>query len=284
MKTLIAIFLVLSSVSTARSQEELNVMSFNIRLNHAGDSLNAWPYRKDKVASQILFHQVHLLGVQEALHEQMVDLRQRLPSYKYVGVGRADGKEKGEYSAIFYGTVRIRLLNAQTFWLAEKTDEPGLKGWDAAIERIVTWAFFEDRVTGKRFYHFNTHFDHVGKVARRESAALLLRKTKQIAGNAPVIVTGDLNANPSDEPVQVLIDSTNVDHFTDAKQISAQAHYGPTGTFNGFRSKETSDLPIDYIFVRNGIGVLRHATLSQTWQGRFSSDHFPVLAVLKIAN
>ncbi|HEY0356130.1 MAG TPA: endonuclease/exonuclease/phosphatase family protein, partial [Flavisolibacter sp.] len=204
------------------SAQELNVMSFNIRLNIASDSLNAWPYRKDKVASQILFHQTHLLGVQEALHNQMMDLQAQLKAYRYVGVGRADGKEQGEYSAIFFDTTRLELLETETFWLAEQTQVPGMKGWDAAIERIVTWAKFRDRKSRKVFYHFNTHFDHMGKEARKQSAKLILAKVKEIAGNHPVIVTGDFNAQPNDEPIKILTDSPNRDKLIDAKSVSQQ--------------------------------------------------------------
>jgi endonuclease/exonuclease/phosphatase family metal-dependent hydrolase len=257
-------------------------MTFNIRYDNAGDSLNAWQYRKDKAASQILFHNVHLLGVQEALHNQLEDLKERLHHFKYAGVGRADGKEKGEYSAIFYDTLRLRLLHTETFWLAEQTNVPGKKGWDAAIERIVTWAKFKDKKTGKIFYHFNTHFDHIGKIARRESAKLLLQKVNEIAGSARSIITGDFNAMPNDEPIQVITGKANTNHLTDTKEISLEPHYGPTGTFNSFKSMEQSDQPIDYIFIRKNIQVLKHATLSQGWQGRFSSDHFPVYAVLKL--
>lgn len=244
--------------------------------------MNAWPHRKLQAAGQVLFHQVHLLGVQEALHDQMEDLQGELKEYKYVGVGRTDGKQKGEYSAIFYDTTRLRLLQSKTFWLSEHPDSIGQKGWDAAIERIVTWARFQDRKTGKQFFHFNTHFDHIGKEARRESARLLLQQVAGIAKKTPVIVTGDFNAQPGDEPITVLLDGTGPDHLIDAKSVSSLPHYGPTGTFNGFRSKETGNQPIDYIFIKNGIRVMRHATLSQTWQGRFSSDHFPVFAAVEI--
>ena len=266
----------------AEAQNQLNVMSFNIRYNSAGDSLNAWPYRKDLVASQILFHVAHLVGVQEALHMQMEELQQRLPGYKYAGVGRKDGKQGGECSAIFYDTSRLALLKTETFWLAEETNIPGRKGWDAAIERIVTWVQFQDKKTNKTFYHFNTHFDHVGKIARKESARLILDKIQEIAKNHPVILTGDFNAKPSDEPIMVLTDINNPKHMIPSEAVSDMPHYGPTGTFNGFQSKETSNEPIDYIFIKNGIKVLKHATLSQTWQGRFSSDHFPILAVVEI--
>lgn len=262
--------------------QSLNVMSFNIRLNTASDSLNAWPYRKDKVASQILFHDVHLLGVQEALHDQMMDLQARLPQFKYTGGGRDDGKEKGEYSALFYDSTRLQLLKAGMFWLSETPDIPGSKSWDAAITRMVTWARFRDRKSKKVFYAFNTHFDHVGQVARRESARIIQRKVQELAGNTPAIITGDFNARPSDEPILVILDPNEPLRLKDAKALSETGHYGPTGTFNAFRNKETNDEPIDYIFLRGNWKVKKHATISQTWGGRFASDHFAVMAVLSL--
>lgn len=260
--------------------QDLNVMTFNIRLNVKSDSLNAWPYRSDKVISQVLFHEVHLLGVQEALHGQMMDLQEGLPQFKYAGVGRDDGKEKGEYAAIFYDTTRLQLLKTETFWLSETPSVAGSKSWDAAITRIVTWAKFKDRKTKKIFYAFNTHFDHIGQTARRESAKLLLQKVKEIAGSAAVIVTGDFNSKPAEEPIQVVTDVTNPLHLTDTKGISGTPHYGPSGTFNSFRSREVDDQPIDYIFIRGKWKVRTHASLSQTWEGRFASDHFAVLVRL----
>lgn len=262
--------------------QDLNVMTFNIRFNNPKDSANAWPNRKDYAASQVLFHHTHILGVQEALNDQILDLQDRLKQYKYIGVGREDGKTKGEYSAIFYDTTRLRLLEGSTFWLSENPTVVGKAGWDAALPRIVTWAKFRDKKTKKIFYHFNTHFDHMGQLARKESARLLLQKVKDIAGNTPVIVTGDFNATPTSEPVQVLLNSSDPNRLTDTKAISKQPHYGPSGTFNAFGPKETSNEPIDWIFVKNGVTALQHATLSQTWNGRFSSDHFPVFARLRI--
>ena len=266
----------------AYAQEPLHVMTFNIRLNTASDSLNAWPYRKDKVVSQILFHHTHLLGVQEALHNQMTDLQVGLAGYRYLGVGRDDGKQGGEYSAIFYDTARLAPLQSGTFWLSETPSVAGSKSWDAAITRIVTWARFRDRRTSTEFFAFNTHFDHLGREARRQSARLLLERIHQMAGTLPVVLTGDFNATPSDEPVQVLTDASALIQVQDTKALSRQPHYGPTGTFNGFGPKERDNDPIDYIFIRNGVRVWQHATLSQSWQGRFSSDHFPVFAVLEL--
>jgi endonuclease/exonuclease/phosphatase family metal-dependent hydrolase len=269
------------NVLFAKAQQRLNVMTFNIRLNTADDSLNAWPYRKDIASSQVKFFDVDILGVQEALYGQMLDLQQRLPQYKYAGVGREDGKTKGEFSAIFYDTTRLHCLKNATFWLSQKPDSAGSKGWDAALPRIVTWCLFEDKINYKKFYAFNTHFDHMGQVARAESAKLLLQKVKEIAGNMPVIVTGDFNAGPDDEPIKIIVDKNNPDHLTETKAISQEPHYGPDGTFNAFNSKEVDNKAIDHIFIKNNLTVLKHATISESWNGRFSSDHFPVLAVMR---
>ncbi len=260
------------------AQQPINVITFNIRYNNPGDSLNAWPLRKDKVASQILFHDATIVGVQEALLGQLIDLSERLPQYKWLGVGRDDGKKRGEYSAIFYDTTRLKVLQSNTFWLSEQPDVAGIKGWDAALPRVVTWAQFKDKKTGVVFFHFNTHFDHMGKIARRESARLLLQKVASIAGKSKAIITGDFNAQPTDEPILVIMDSSNPLHLKDSKSLSLQPHYGPEGTFTAFGPKEIYTAPIDFIFIKGNIKVLQHATLSESWEGRFSSDHFPVLA------
>lgn len=275
-KYLFSKLLILMGLGVTQAQGELNIMTFNIRLNVASDSLNAWPYRKDQVASQVLFHDTHILGVQEALHEQMTDLATRLPGFKYVGVGRDDGKTKGEYSAIFYDTARLQVITSGTFWLSLTPEVPGSKSWDAAITRIVTWGQFKDRKTRKVFYVFNTHFDHIGKQARAESAKLILERIRSYTGNLPVILTGDFNSKPDDLPIQTITDPSSQSRLYDTKTLSVTPHYGPQGTFNGFGTREVDNQPIDFIFVRKGIKVLKHATLSQTWNGRFSSDHFPV--------
>lgn len=256
-------------------------MTFNVRYNTASDSLNAWPYRKDNLASEVLFHGVHLLGVQEALHVQITDLKERLPRYNHIGVGRDDGKEEGEYSAIFFDTTRLMVMESGTFWLSKTPQVPGSKSWDAAITRLVSWGRFQDRRSKRIFFAFNTHFDHMGKEARRESAKLLLQKVKELAFNTPAIITGDFNSVPTDEPIQVITNTADPLHLTDTKSLSAAPHYGPTGTFNGFGPKEQDDLPIDYIFVKGAWKVKTHATLSQSWNGRFASDHFAVLATVQ---
>ena len=145
--------------------------------------------------------------MQEALNDQMLDLQQRLPQYRFIGGGREDGKTKGEYSAIFYNTKKVKALNEGMFWLSQMPDIPGSIGWDAAITRIVTWGKFKDLQTGKLFFVFNTHFDHMGKIARRESARLLINKVSDMSGKLPTIVMGDFNAEPTDEPIQEILKS-----------------------------------------------------------------------------
>lgn len=264
------------------AQKSLNVLTFNIRFDNPKDAPNDWPKRKEKVTSQIIFHEADIIGIQEALHGQLIDMEKGMPGYKFTGVARDDGKQKGEYSCIFYNTNRLELLASETFWLSETPTVAGSKSWDAAITRVVTWAKFKDLKTKKVFYHFNTHFDHIGQVARRESAKMLLKAVDSIAGKTPAIITGDFNAQPQDEPIRVIVDITNPLKLTDSKTISASGHFGPTGTFNAFQAKEQADQPIDYIFLKGNWKVAQHATLSQTWGGLFSSDHFPVFARLML--
>ncbi len=274
------LFAVVLQITLSVAAQDLNVMSFNIRYNNPGDSLNAWPHRIVKVTSQILFHEADYVGLQEALAGQLQDLQNGLPDYKVIGVGRDDGKTKGEYSAIIYNSKRLKALESATFWLSQTPDIIGSRGWDAALPRIVTWAKFKDLKTKKTFFAFNTHFDHIGKEARRESAHLLLKKVKEIAGKNRAFITGDFNAEPNAEPVQIIVNPSDPDQLTDSRQLSQMPHYGPTGTFNAFQRKEVDDNPIDYIFLKGSWKVKKHAALSQTWGGRFASDHFALFAVL----
>jgi len=262
--------------------QQLSVATFNIRLDVASDSPSHWKNRKEKVVSQVLFHQWDVLGVQEALPNQVADLKALLPAYGFTGVGREDGDNKGEFSGIFYKKDKLELLASETFWSSLTPTVPGSKSWDAAITRIVTWAKFKHKKSGKIFYHFNTHFDHIGQEARRQSPHMLLQKVNSIAGNTAAIITGDFNAQPKDEPIRIIVDETNPLHLTDAKVLSQNGHYGPVGTFNGFGLKEKDEAPIDYIFMKGKWQVLQHATISQTWGGRFASDHFAVMAVVML--
>jgi endonuclease/exonuclease/phosphatase family metal-dependent hydrolase len=269
--------------ATAAEGPALRVMTFNLRYDNPGDGVNAWPNRKDRVAALIRYHQADLVGVQEALASQLVDLDGRLPEYSRVGVGRADGGTQGEFSAIFYRTDRLRVEESGTFWLSPTPEIAGSKGWDAAIERIVTWARVRDRRTGCRWLHLNTHFDHVGEVARAESARLIRQRLRSLAGDGAVVLTGDLNTDPTQLPYRILTRDTldqSLPPLTDAFAASTSGSYGPTGTWNAFTAIDPNRR-IDYIMVSAPIIVDVHAILSDRWDDRFPSDHLPVLAALR---
>lgn len=270
----------------ATADAPFRVMTFNLRYDNPGDGPNAWPHRKDMAASMIRFHRADLVGVQEALRRQLDDLQERLPAYAWVGVGRTDGKEAGEYSAILYRKDRFELLEDDTFWLSLTPEVPGSKAWDAALERIVTWAKFRDRQTGTVFFHFNTHFDHIGDTARAESAKLILHRIDSLAGTAPVVLTGDFNATDDAAPYRILTgverDGVSAPALRDAMHVSEHGHHGPTSTWNAFQAVEPGQR-IDYVFVGDGVRVLQHGALIDTWDGRFPSDHLPVLAEIVIA-
>lgn len=275
MKITLAIFLILTASYTGLSQGKINVMSFNIRYDNPKDADDQWKFRKENLASMLPYYEVEICGMQEVLYQQAEDIKTLLPNYKYVGKGRTDGKKDGEFSPIFYDETKIAVLENQTFWLSPTPNSPS-KGWDAALPRVVTWAKMKFK-TGKLapFYVFNTHFDHLGPIARAESAKLLLKKVKEIAGANIAIITGDFNATPLEEPIQII-----KDQLMDARRLSKMPHFGPeNSTFNGFDTKEVDGRLIDFIFTNSyKIKVLKHATLSNTWGGHFASDHHAVLA------
>ena len=169
---LLALLIILLQLDFSEGQS-VTVMSYNIRLDTEADGINQWKNRTDKVATLLKKYNPDLLGVQEAMHNQMMDLQKELPDYAFVGVGRDDGKEKGEYSAIFYKKDKFEMLKQNTFWLSETPEVPGSKSWDAAITRVVTFAVLKDKSSGKSFIYSNTHFDHVGREARKQSATLI---------------------------------------------------------------------------------------------------------------
>lgn len=262
----------------------LNVMSFNIRYDNPSDGENAWGNRKEMVAETIRFHKSDIAGLQEALHSQVEDLEARLLEYGWFGVGRDDGRRKGEYTPVFYLKSRFKVLDYSTFWLSETPEIPGKLGWDAVCPRIVTWGKFKDRLTGKVLFVFNTHLDHVGEKARSQSAELLLSKIEELAGDHPVVLTGDFNCTIDDGPYFILTrNQGGMSSLTDIHNISQTMPYGSTQTFNGFKNELRPDYRIDFIFVCNISQVLRHGVISEKWNGRFVSDHYPVMAEISLS-
>ncbi|MFD3001746.1 endonuclease/exonuclease/phosphatase family protein [Pontibacter toksunensis] len=262
------------SISAVAQSNTMRVATYNIRYDNVNDTLNAWAKRLPVMADQIKFHDFDIFGTQEVLAHQLKGLAEALPAYGYIGVGRDDGKEKGEYAAVFYDKNKYALQKQGHFWLSETPEKPS-KGWDAAIPRVCTWGQFRDKETGYSFYFFNVHFDHIGEQARKESVTLVLQRIKQIAGNAPVVLAGDFNFSQKDEKYTTLSTSGTL---KDAYQLAA-VRYAPRGTFNGFEADRKTDERIDHIWLSPDFKVIRYGILTDTYgDGKFPSDHFPVVA------
>jgi endonuclease/exonuclease/phosphatase family metal-dependent hydrolase len=270
--------------SLGQTEAPIKVMTFNIRFPNPGDGFNYWPNRKELVASMIRFNEADLVGVQEAFRSQLDELTQMLPGYAWTGLCRTDGSQNpdpdNEFSAILYRTDRFELLESETFWLSPKPSEVGSKSWDAALPRIVSWARFRDKQTQQEWYHFNTHFDHIGQQARLESARLILNKIKTTAKGKPVLLTGDFNCTPVEPPYRLL--TAEDSPLKDALYVSEMPHHGPMSTWSGFQFPGVPDRRIDFIFINDQVRVLKHAILSDSWSGRFPSDHLPVLVQVAV--
>ena len=263
-----------SSCTTQQQPTEVTWGTFNIRYDNPADSLNNWQYRKDHVAEFIKTQDIDIVGMQEVLHNQLEDLKARLPEYAEVGVGREDGKTKGEYAPLFYKKGRFEVLDSNTFWLSQYPDSVGFIGWDGACTRIATWAKLKDKKSGKIFMAVNTHFDHVGTEARRKGALLIIEKIKEIVGDQPAVLTGDFNVTEQSEAYETI--TTNEFVLKDAYKEAAQRE-GVSYPFHDFgRIPADSCQKIDFIFVTPQIKVQDSYIPQEAKQaGDFLSDHNP---------
>ena len=258
--------------------QKMKCLTYNIRYDNPKDGENRWDLRKEKLAQQILFYEPEVFGVQEALNHQVQFLEKSCVAYDYVGVGRDDGKEQGEYAALFYKKDQFRLLKSGHFWLSETPDVPS-KAWDAALPRICTYALLEFKNSSKRIWVFNTHFDHRGVQARVHSARLIIQQIQTLTeNNEPVILMGDFNVLPEDEPVKEI-----TAQLGDTFELVTKVSFGPVGTFNGFQTEHALDRRIDYIFVsKKNVLVEKYAVLSEIIDQKFLSDHLPVYTELTL--
>lgn len=285
------------------STESLRIFSYNIRCNLWSngayiDGENQWAFRKDRVASVLRLYALDLIALQEVLLDQLQAIEAQLPEFGWIGVGREDGADAGEFTPIFYRRSALSIHNSGTFWLSETPDVAGSKGWDGRCVRIATWACFEHVQSGHIFYHFNTHLDHLGEIARVEGIRLLQKRIADIAKGTPTIITGDFNCTEKDPPYQMATDASDANTMSplwqDTKYLSMTAHHGPSGTFNHRFCDPVGD-KIDYIFLcqqtskQTGgtqytggtlLQVQQHAVLADHWDGRYPSDHLPVFVNL----
>ena len=263
-------------IAVSAMAQSLNCGSYNIRMHSKVDykTGDGWTERRDIMCDLVAFTAFDIFGAQEVCHDQLEYMLERLPEYNYIGVGRDDGKKKGEYSPVFYRRDRFELLDSGTFWLSETPDEVSY-GWDAECRRVCSWGYFKDKLTKKKFWFFNTHMDHIGKMARVEGAKLVISKIEQMCGKgAKVILTGDFNV-AQDSPAYNTFAQSGV--LADAYNL-AKVKYAPGGTFNSFKVANHSDRRIDHIFVA-GVDVERYGILTY----HYWSDNHGTQSALKDA-
>jgi endonuclease/exonuclease/phosphatase family metal-dependent hydrolase len=282
MTPVLRLLLMLVGAMSALAAEPMRVMSFNVRLSAAKDGDNAWPKRTELFFATIATYGPDLIGFQEVLADQHDAITARLRDYAFAGVARDDGKRQGEWSNIGFRTARFTLIDSGTFWLSETPEIPGSKSWDAALTRICSWVRLRETATGKEFVYANTHFDHVGKIARQEASKVISRRVSAIAAGLPALLTGDLNINEDNPAYTVLVNPTTpgairwIDSFREV-----HPNRGPEeASFNGFKGT-TKGSRIDFIFHTTDFVATESAIDRTSRDGRYPSDHYPVTAVLR---
>lgn len=258
--------------------QKLIIGTYNLRNDNKGDVGNLWVQRAPIVANLLRFHQYDIFGIQEGFKNQVEDINKALPEFAHYGLGRDDGKDGGEHSTIFYRKDKFKLLKKGDFWLSETPDKPG-KGWDAmCCNRICSWVYLQDLRSGKKFYYFNAHFDHQGTIARVESSKLILSKIKEIAGTEPAIFTGDLNGGHETELYSILAKSGLLtDTYTQVENP-----YANNSSFNSFGRELDGNGIIDHVFVTKDFNTSRWGILTDSYHGKYPSDHFPILVEVTI--
>ncbi len=262
-------------------ENDLLVMTFNIRYGTADDGKDNWVNRKEQVWNLIDRYDCDVVGLQEALRFQIDEIRKALPRYDEIGVGRDDGKTRGEYSGILYRTDRLQLMDSGTFWLSDTPEVVASTSWGNRITRICTWGRFLHKPSGKTFYHFNTHFDHQSQPSREKSAVLLAKRIADRRHPDPVVVTGDFNAGEFNKAILYLKGDLDVDGKSPIPLVDTfrvlHTNAAQVGTFNGFYGTRSGD-KIDYIFVEPDTDVIEARILHDHEQNRYPSDHFPLMA------
>lgn len=274
-----AAVLLLVTATGASAQQSVTVLSYNIRYGTAQDGDHVWPNRRALVIDLLRDHAPQLIGIQEALRFQLDEIGAALPRYREVGVGRSDGKTAGEYAAILVDTARFRIIGEGTFWFSDTPEVPGSMHWGNRITRISSWARLVDRLTADTVRIYNVHWDHESQPSRERSAALLLERMATDAGpNDRLLLTGDFNADETNPAFQALLADRRVPLRDSFRTLHPDA--AVVGTFNGFRG-DLGGGKIDAVLVGEGWEVVQ-AGIDRRWVGgRWPSDHFPVVAVVR---
>ena len=248
------------------------VMSYNIRYDNKWDKENSWDTRKESIVRIFEKYSPSFIGTQEGLAHQIDYMDSALTEYDYIGVGREDGEKKGEFCAIYYISDTYNVIESSTFWLSDNPENVSI-GWDAALERICTYGLFEHKQSKNRIWVFNTHFDHMGEIARKKSSELILARINDLNNfSGPIILMGDFNSLPNSGPVHTILKE-----FKDAFNISINKPKGPKGTYNGFNEDQPIEKRIDYIYVKN-IDVRNHEHIDDRLDNsNHISDHLPVM-------
>jgi endonuclease/exonuclease/phosphatase family metal-dependent hydrolase len=278
---LAGLLLLLSGPCHAAGQK-IKVMTFNIRFDNPADGINAWPNRVPLVEEYLKQKSPDIIGIQEALHHQVLELETMLPGYARVGTGRDDGGESGEYSPVFFKKDVFELLNQGQFWLSEAPEVPGSIGPGAVLPRIATWAQLLVKSTGKELFVFNTHYSHVSDKARWFSAQLMSERMKQIAGEKALIVTGDFNLDITGETYKKVAELFLVNNqLINATENEPSFVLTRQGTFNGFGRVDRQTF-IDFIFVNPHFRVAS-SSIDRIKSGDiYISDHWPVKVLLEM--
>ena len=271
MRIFLFIYFLLSNLVS----DEIKVISYNVRYNNPNDGKDIWENRRSTIVNLIKNENPDFLGLQEVNHAQLLFLNSNLSNYSFVGVGRDDGKTKGEYSPIFYNNNLFDLIKSDTFWLSSTPDKISV-GWDASMERICTYAVFKSKTNKKNIWVFNTHFDHIGIEAREKSAYLIISVINKLTEPEDyVVLTGDFNLLDDSKPIMNLQSNFN---DTNKNLEKTDKSYG---TFNNFKLNFVSKSRIDYVFEKNFKLINSRHIIVKTPEGRWASDHHPILAKLK---
>jgi len=280
-----------ASTELSADKPDLLVMTFNIRYGAANDGENSWDKRKDLVFDVLRKHSPDVVGLQEALRSQIDDIRAALPEYAEIGVGRDDGKTKGEYSAILYKKDRLKVTESGTFWLSDMPEACGSITWGNNCTRVCTWGRFIPKSPGKPFYMFNTHLDHISQYSRERSAILLTTRIRDRAQKDPIILTGDFNIGENNLVVKYFKGEQELHIANDGQSRNPvplvdtfralHADASEVGTFHSFKGSR-SNAKIDYIFAMPGTQVLQAEILHDNNDNHYPSDHFPVEAAIRL--